>query len=174
MAEKLRTAAGRARYRLRARTVQRCFGGSGGVGFRQFLLRGLEKVSGEWTLVCLAYNLRRLHRRGGGAERGDGGLKVRPARSKPTTSAPTGAVVHPESGDAFLASLAETHHPRHPDCNQSCRTTPLSEVRQTPGAAARVRPIQNHSNRESLSDQARCPRPWASGATAAFATNANR
>lgn len=66
MAEKLRTAAGRARYRLRARTVQPVFWGSGGVGFRQFLLRGLEKVSGEWTLVCLAYNLRRLHRRGAG------------------------------------------------------------------------------------------------------------
>ena len=32
-----------------------------GLGFRQFLLRGLEKVSGEWTLVTLAYNLRRLH-----------------------------------------------------------------------------------------------------------------
>jgi hypothetical protein len=31
------------------------------IGFRQFLLRGSEKVSLEWTLVCLAYNLRRLH-----------------------------------------------------------------------------------------------------------------
>jgi len=31
------------------------------LGFRQFLLRGLKKVTGEWTLVCLAYNLKRLH-----------------------------------------------------------------------------------------------------------------
>ena len=31
------------------------------MGFRQFLLRGLAKVSTEWTLVCLAYNVRRLH-----------------------------------------------------------------------------------------------------------------
>ena len=30
--------------------------------FNQVSLRGKEKVSGEWTLVCLAYNLRRLHR----------------------------------------------------------------------------------------------------------------
>jgi hypothetical protein len=31
------------------------------IGFRQFSLRGWFKVSGEWTLVCLAYNLKRLH-----------------------------------------------------------------------------------------------------------------
>jgi len=29
--------------------------------FRQFLLRGLEKVKGEWDLVCIAYNLKRIH-----------------------------------------------------------------------------------------------------------------
>ena len=32
----------------------------GPMGFRQFLLRGWEKVSGEWDLVCLAYNFKRL------------------------------------------------------------------------------------------------------------------
>ena len=31
------------------------------MGFRRFLLRGLEKVRGEWALVCMAYNLRKLH-----------------------------------------------------------------------------------------------------------------
>ena len=31
------------------------------MGFRQFLLRDVQKVTTEWTLVCLAYNLRRLH-----------------------------------------------------------------------------------------------------------------
>jgi hypothetical protein len=31
------------------------------MGFRQFLLRGLEKVGLEWRLVCMAYNLKRLH-----------------------------------------------------------------------------------------------------------------
>jgi len=30
------------------------------MGSRQFLLRGLRKVNGEWELVCLAYNVRRL------------------------------------------------------------------------------------------------------------------
>ncbi len=29
--------------------------------FRQFLLRGLEKVKGEWDLVCIAYNLKRIY-----------------------------------------------------------------------------------------------------------------
>ena len=52
---------------MRACTVEPVFGVIQAVlGFRQFLLRGLEKVSGEWTLVCLAYNLRRLHRLGAG------------------------------------------------------------------------------------------------------------
>jgi hypothetical protein len=30
------------------------------LGFRQFLLRGLNKASGEWRLVCLAWNLKRM------------------------------------------------------------------------------------------------------------------
>jgi hypothetical protein len=30
------------------------------LGFRQFLTRGLDNVQGEWTLVCLAWNLRRM------------------------------------------------------------------------------------------------------------------
>ena len=31
-------------------------------GFRQFLLRGLAKVQGEWALVCLTHNILKLHR----------------------------------------------------------------------------------------------------------------
>jgi hypothetical protein len=31
------------------------------LGFRQFSLRGLGKVAGEWCLVCLAYNVKRYH-----------------------------------------------------------------------------------------------------------------
>lgn len=61
MQEKLRTEAGRALYALRKQTVEPVFGIIKSVmGFRQFLLRGLEKVSGEWDLVCLAYNVKRL------------------------------------------------------------------------------------------------------------------
>ena len=62
MAEKLKTPEGRALYRRRACTVEPVFGIIKHVlGFRQFLLRGLAKVAGEWNLVCLAYNLKRLH-----------------------------------------------------------------------------------------------------------------
>jgi len=34
------------------------------MGFRQFSLRGLEKVSGEWQLVCAALNIRRMGKMG--------------------------------------------------------------------------------------------------------------
>ena len=62
MADKLKSAEGKAIYRKRASTVEPVFGIIKSVlGFRQFLLRGLKKVSGEWNLVCLAWNLKRLH-----------------------------------------------------------------------------------------------------------------
>lgn len=62
MTHRLRTVAGRAVYRLRKSTVEPVIGIiKETLGFRQFSLRGLGKVAGEWCLVCLAYNLRRLH-----------------------------------------------------------------------------------------------------------------
>jgi transposase len=62
MRAKLQTEEGKKIYKLRAQTVEPVFGVIKQVlGFRQFLLRGVEKVSGEWGLVCLAYNLKRLH-----------------------------------------------------------------------------------------------------------------
>lgn len=65
MRHRLRTKAGKALYRLRQQTVEPAFGIiKTAMGFRRFLLRGIDKVSTEWTLVCLAYNLRRLHRMG--------------------------------------------------------------------------------------------------------------
>ena len=67
MRHRLKTTAGRALYQLRQQTVEPVFGIIKSVlGFRQFRLRGREKVSLEWTLVCLAYNLKRLHRLGAG------------------------------------------------------------------------------------------------------------
>lgn len=63
MREKLRSEEGKARYAKRNHTVETAFGIIKEVmGFRGFMLRGLEKVKGEWTLVCLSYNLKRLHR----------------------------------------------------------------------------------------------------------------
>ena len=62
MAHRLKTRAGRALYGLRKQTVEPVFGIiKQAMGFRHFLLRGLEKVSGEWTLVALAWNLKRLN-----------------------------------------------------------------------------------------------------------------
>ena len=62
MAYKLRTEIGKAIYRLRKSTVEPVIGIIKEVlGFRQFSLRGLVAAAGEWTLVCLAYNLKRLH-----------------------------------------------------------------------------------------------------------------
>ena len=62
MAGKLKTEEGREIYRQRACTVEPVFGIiKAALGLRQFLLRGLAKVSGEWNLVCLAWNLKRLH-----------------------------------------------------------------------------------------------------------------
>ena len=61
MAHKLKTQTGRKRYALRKQTVEPVFGIIKSVmGFRQFLLRGLKKVTGEWTLACLAWNLKRM------------------------------------------------------------------------------------------------------------------
>jgi hypothetical protein len=61
MAHRLKTKAGRAIYALRKQTVEPVFGIIKSVmGFRQFSMRGLRKVTGEWTLVCLAWNLKRM------------------------------------------------------------------------------------------------------------------
>jgi transposase len=63
MRAKLRTAAGRALYGLRKGLVEPVFGQiKGARGFRRFLLRGLEKVNGEWRLVCLTHNLLKVWR----------------------------------------------------------------------------------------------------------------
>ena len=61
MAERLASAEGQAHYRRRKVIVEPVFGWVKHVmGFRQFSLRGLTKVKGEWSLVCLALNVRRL------------------------------------------------------------------------------------------------------------------
>ncbi|MGH8857745.1 MAG: IS1182 family transposase [Polaromonas sp.] len=61
MSHRLKTKAGRALYALRKQTVEPVFGIIKSVlGFRQFSLRGLDKVRGEWSLVCMAWNLKRM------------------------------------------------------------------------------------------------------------------
>ena len=61
MAAKLRRAGHRSRYRLRKQVVEPVFGQiKQARGFRQFLLRGIEKVTAEWALICTAHNLTKL------------------------------------------------------------------------------------------------------------------
>ena len=73
MKRRMQTASGKALYKFRQETVEPVFGIIKSViGFRQFLLRGLAKVSLEWQLVCLSYNLRRLHWSGAAAKLGAG------------------------------------------------------------------------------------------------------
>ena len=65
MRRKLQTKRGRKRYALRMETVEPVFGQiKEGRGFRQFLLRGLEKVNAEWSLICTGHNLLKLFRCG--------------------------------------------------------------------------------------------------------------
>jgi Transposase DDE domain len=62
MAYKLQTEIGSAIYRLRKCTIEPVLGIIKDIlGFRQFSLRGLWAAAGEWCLVCLAFNLKRLH-----------------------------------------------------------------------------------------------------------------
>jgi transposase len=62
MAYKLKTAMGQAIYRLRKCTVEPVIGIIKEVlGFREFSLRGEQAAGGEWCLVCIAFNLKRLH-----------------------------------------------------------------------------------------------------------------
>ena len=61
MAHRVKTAAGKALYKLRKQTVEPVFGIIKEVmGFRRFRLRGRAKVGLEWTLVCVSYNLKRM------------------------------------------------------------------------------------------------------------------
>ena len=61
MVHRLSTIAGKAAYAIRKQTVEPVFGIIKSVmGFRQFSLRGLRKVAGEWNLVCLAWNVKRM------------------------------------------------------------------------------------------------------------------
>ena len=62
MKHRLQTKEGKEIYAQRKSTVEPVFGIIKHViGFRQFMLRGFEKAKGEWNLMCIAYNLKRLH-----------------------------------------------------------------------------------------------------------------
>jgi len=61
MSHRLRTPEGKRLYALRKQTPEPVFGIIKSVmGFRQFLLRGLDNAQGEWSLVTMAWNLKRM------------------------------------------------------------------------------------------------------------------
>jgi len=61
MRHRLKTRQGKQRYALRKQTPEPVFGVIKSVlGVRQFLLRGLENVRGEWNLVTMAWNMKRM------------------------------------------------------------------------------------------------------------------
>src|SRR5206468_12223002 len=63
MRRKLQTKTGAAIYSTRKTVVEPVFGQiKQARGFRQFLLRGLKKIKGEWALICLTHNILKLHR----------------------------------------------------------------------------------------------------------------
>lgn len=63
MRRRLQTLRGKAIYSKRKETVEPVFGQTKeGRGFRQFLLRGVEKVKAEWQLICMTHNLLKLYR----------------------------------------------------------------------------------------------------------------
>jgi hypothetical protein len=63
MSRKLKRAGWRSRYRLRKQIVEPVFGQiKEARRFRQFLLRGIDKVKAEWALICTAHNLTKLAR----------------------------------------------------------------------------------------------------------------
>lgn len=62
MGHRIKTQAGRAIYRLRKQTVEPVFGIiKQAMGWRRMSMRGLDKAQGEWTLVTMAWNIKRLH-----------------------------------------------------------------------------------------------------------------
>jgi len=62
MRHRMNTKEGKTLYAKRKSTVETVFGIIKQVqGFRQFMLRGLDSVQSEWALVCIGWNLKRLH-----------------------------------------------------------------------------------------------------------------
>jgi hypothetical protein len=61
MREKIKAGGHQGPYRLRKQLPERVFGQiKQARGFRQFLLRGVEKVAAEWGVICIAHNILKL------------------------------------------------------------------------------------------------------------------
>jgi transposase len=115
MQDKLASQEGRAIYRRRQASVEPVFGIiKHALGFRQFRLRGHAKVSGEWQLVALAYNCKRLCRLRQTGSGGDGGS---PAAAAARPSA------HLRRRKPRSRSIQGRRGPRRPSPRASCLGT---------------------------------------------------
>lgn len=110
MAAKLQTPQGREIYRRRKCTVEPAIGIiKETMGFRQFSLRGLAQANGEWILVCLAYNIKRLYTLLGGVV--PVGLQAAQAAAAAAVAALAWvAALFPRSGQPVLYAPAEVAH----------------------------------------------------------------
>ena len=80
MREKIKAGGHGSPYRLRKQLPEPVFGQiKQARGFRQFLLRGLEKVQAEWSIVCTAHNLLKLAQRQALSALPSMALQARPA-----------------------------------------------------------------------------------------------
>ncbi len=111
MARKLTTKRGRAEYRRRKAIVEPVFGQTKEArGFRRFHLRGREKVTAEWYLVCTVHNLGKLFRAG---QAGSGGGNRHPARPTGLADCLAGvARSRARAAERWLAACAHLLRPR--------------------------------------------------------------
>ncbi|HET9283663.1 MAG TPA: IS1182 family transposase [Candidatus Angelobacter sp.] len=99
MEQKLRSPEGRRRYLRRQASIEPVVGIIKKVlGFEQFSLRGLQKVILEWNLVCVAYNLKRLHK------------LLKPAKLHPPKGPKTPHLTPPAIGE-LLSQFFSHHYP---------------------------------------------------------------
>src|SRR6195256_4951443 len=101
MAYRLRTPNGKQQYALRKQTPEPVFGIIKSVmGFRQFLLRGLDNVRGEWSLVTMAWNMKRMFALSAGGARCQHVAELARRRAKARA-----AVIMPDHRDDFRSDL---------------------------------------------------------------------
>ena len=141
MRRKLRTKRGRERYALRMETAEPVFGQvKQGRGFRQFLLRGLEKVNREWLLNCAGHNLLKLFRFGANP----------PGRKRGNTPAEAAGEQHREVIIPVTGRLAQREHSTSAGTVAASLHSPnLKASQKILGRAARTRRSNSSRRRGS-------------------------
>ena len=129
MAAKLDSEEGRALYRLRQQTVEPVFGIiKAALGFTGFSLRGLDKVAGEWDLVALSYNCKRLHK-----------LKLERAQQVPLLARQIDAKARPRPSSAENRPAIDPSEPILAVSPNFDRATDRRQDHSTPNSDPKVR-----------------------------------